>query len=191
VVLLALVLPGCAEFGYNQVQLGQEQRVYQAAFPEDSTRRSPAGVCCLETDGAGRTDAAVLLLTPDRRVAGKFYATHVERHWARPQMYYRLRGELDPRLMNLGATGPIDALRAVADELTATEGDTFVRDAHAWVAAGLLRLIQHWPHVGDEGPGFPRVSQTLERIPAGGEARITVDARGVYMVEYAQSSAGP
>ena len=89
--------------------------------------------------------------------------------------------------MRLGGTGPIDVLRAIADDLTSTQGDTFVREAHGWVAAGLMRLVQHWPHVGDEGPAFTRLTDLLDRIPAGGEARLTVDARGVYVVEYRQS----
>jgi len=52
-----------------------------------------------------------------------------------------------------------------------------------------MRLVQHWPHVGDEGPAFTRLTAILERIPAGGVARITVDPRGVYLVEYTQSVA--
>jgi len=186
----ATLLTGCAELCYNQVQLGQEQRAYQRAFPDAATRRSTSGLCYLEKDGFGRTDAAVLLLTADRRVAGKFYALHIERKLGEQvETSYQLRGELDPTLLKLNATGPLDALRAIADDLTTTDGDTFVREAHGWIAAGVMRLVQHWPHVGDEGPAFTRLTAMLERIPAGGVARITVDPRGVYLVEYTQSVA--
>jgi hypothetical protein len=182
------LLGGCAVFSYDQVQLGQEQQAYGRAFPEDKTRRSPAGLCYLETDGFGRTDAAVLLLTADRRVGAKFYVSHIERRFGpQTETSYQLRGEVDPQLTKLNAAGPIDALRAIADELTSVESDTFVREAHAWIAAGLIRLVQHWPHVGDQGPAFTRLTEVLQRIPAGGIARITIDPRGVYLVEYTQS----
>jgi hypothetical protein len=185
---LALLSAGCADFGYNRVQLGVEQRVYQQAFPAERMRRTPAGFCYLEKDAFGRTDAVVVLLTADRRVAGKLHATYVERKGPfQAETTYALRGALDPELMRLSGTGPIDVLRAVAADLTSTQGDTFVREAHGWVAAGLMRLVQHWPHVGDEGPAFTRLTDVLDRIPAGGAAHLTVDARGVYIVEYTQS----
>ncbi len=184
-----MLVVGCAEFGYDQVQLGQEQRAYRAAFPEDKSRRSATGVCFVEKDAWGRTDAAVLLLTPDRRVAGKFYATHLERRFgSHVETTYQLRGELDPELARLSATGPIDALRAVADELTGRQDDAFVREAQGWIAAGLVRLVQHWPHVGDEGPAVTRLTGVLECVPVGGQARITVNPRGAYLVEYTQTT---
>src|SRR5512137_1630162 len=98
-VLISL-LTGCAEMCYDRVQLGQEQRAYRGVFPEENTRRSPEGVCYCEKDGFGRTDAAVLLLTGDRRVAGKLYALHQERKTGmQAETIYRLRGELDPQLL--------------------------------------------------------------------------------------------
>jgi hypothetical protein len=187
---LVALLTGCAEMCYERVQLGQEQRAYRGIFPEESTRRSTAGVCYCEKDGFGRTDAAVLLLTGDRRVAGKLYALHQERKSGlQAETTYRLRGELDPQLLKLSATGPIDMLRAIADDLTTAGDDTFVREAHGWIAGGLVRLMQRWPHVGDEGPAFTRLTEMLERIPAGGVARIAVDPRGVYSIEYTQTVA--
>ena len=183
----ALAPVGCADLGYNRTELGAEQRVYQQAFPEERVRRTSAGFCYLEKDPLGRTDAVVVLLTADRRVAGKLQATYVERKGPfRAESTYALRGQLDPELMRLSGTGPIDVLRALADELTSVQGDTFVREAHGWVAAGLMRLVQHWPHVGDEGPAFTRLTELLDCIPAGGTARLAVDARGVYEVEYTQ-----
>jgi hypothetical protein len=184
----ALLLAGCAEFGYDRIELGAEQRAYQQAFPEERMRRTPAGFCYLEKNAFGRTDAVVVLLTADRRVAGKLHATYVERKGPfQAETIYSLRGALDPELMRLEGTGPIDVLRAVAADLTSAPGDTFVREAHGWVAAGLMRLVQHWPHVGDEGPAFTRLTDMLDRIPAGGVACVTIDARGVYVVEYRQS----
>lgn len=189
IVLAASSVAGCARFSYDRVQLGQTQREYQRAFPEDGSRRMPAGICYQTQDGLGRTEAVVVLLTGDRRISGKFYASHSERTgWLGTGISYRLVGELDPMLVELQGAGPIDALRAVADELTATESDQFARDTQAWIAAGLVRLVQHWPHVGDEGPALTRLTGTLERVPAGGAARISVDPRGVYLLEYALGS---
>jgi hypothetical protein len=188
-ILATTLAAGCAELSYSGIRLGQEQREYQQAFPEDRTRRTPTGICYLEKDPLGRTDAMVLLLTADRRVAGKLHATHFERNYGfKVETGYRLVGELDPAMLRLSSTGPIDALRAVADELTATEADAFARQTQAWVAAGLVRLVQHWPHVGDEGPAFTRLTSVLERVLGGGLARITVDPRGVYLLEYTQGA---
>jgi hypothetical protein len=188
--LLVTLLSGCTELCYERVQLGQEQRAYRSVFPEENTRRSTEGVCYCEKDGFGRTEAAVLLLTGDRRVAGKLYALHQERKTGlQAETTYRLQGELDPQLLKLSAAGPIDILRAIADDLTTSGEDTFVREAHAWVAGGLVRLMQRWPHVGDEGPALTRLTETLERVPAGGAARIAVDPRGVYSIEYTQTVA--
>ena len=188
--VLVTLLTGCAEMCYERVQLGQEQRAYRSVFPEENTRRSTEGVCYCEKDGFGRTEAAILLLTGDRRVAGKLYALHhARKSGLQAETIYRLRGELDPQLLKLSATGPIDMLRAIADGLTTSGEDTFVREAHGWVAGGLVRLMQRWPHVGDEGPAVTRLTETLERVPAGGIARISVDGRGVYFIEYTQTVA--
>lgn len=183
--LMASLLAGCAQFNYDRVRLGQTQREYQRAFPDEGSRRTTAGIGYMARDWTGRTDAAVVLLTADRRVSGKLYASFHERTgWLNEEVSYRLVGELDPTLIAVSGAGPIDALRAVADELTTTDSDQFARDAQAWVAAGLVRLVQHWPHVGDEGPAITRLTETLERVPSGGEARITISPRGVYLVEY-------
>lgn len=186
--LAAGLIAGCAQFNYDRVQLGQTQREYQRAFPEEGSRRTAAGICYRERGMLGRTDAAVVLLTADRRVSGKLYATHTERNtWSGTQTSYRLVGELDPTLAALGGAGPVDTLRAVADELTLTEADQFAQETQAWVAAGLVRLIQRWPHIGDEGPAYTRLTETLERVPGGGAAKLTIDPRGVYILEYSQT----
>ena len=186
---LAGLLGGCAGLSYDRLQLGQEQRAYQRAFPEDRTRRTPTGICYLEHDALGRVDAVVALLTADRRVAGKLHAVHQQRNYGfAVETTYQLRGELDQGLLKLAGSGPVDTLRAIADELTTPQGDTFVRDAHGWVAAGLVRLVQHWPHIGDEGPAVTRLTDLLDRIPAGGQARITVNPQGVCLIEYTQTS---
>lgn len=192
ITLLAagLLQCGCVDWTYDRVALGQVLHEYARVFPEERTRRTTSTLCYLGHSPAGRTDAVVLLLTRDRRVAAKMQASHTERKWGpRTQTAYALRGELDPSLAQLDATGPADALRAVADELTSVEGDKFTRDAHGWVAAGLVRLLQRWPHLGDEGPAPPRLIDILDHVPGSGVARITVDQRGAYILEYTQAIA--
>ena len=151
-------------------------------------RSTPVGLCYLERDLLGRTDAVVLLLAVDRRVAGKFHAVHVERRGPLAvETSYQLRGELNAGLARLSGTGPVDALRAVTDELTTGDPDAFVREAQGWVAAGLVRLIQQWPHPGDAGPAATRIADLLERVPGHGTARVTVTPTGVLRFEYEQS----
>ncbi len=188
--LLCAALPttGCVAFSFDRVRLGQTQPEYRPAFPEGRTRRTPVGLCYLEHDPFGRTDAVVLLLAGDRRVAGKFYAVHVERRGPLAvETSYQLRGELNPGLARLAGTGLVDTLRAVTDELTAGDPDAFVREAQGWVAAGLVRLIQQWPHTGDAGPATTRMADLLERVPGQGTARVTVTPVGVLQFEYTQS----
>jgi hypothetical protein len=134
--------------------------------------------------GSNRRDALVVLLTPDRRVSAKFHAALVERDLLGRPGGYRLRGEIDPTLLRLGDVGPVDAVRAVADQLTSIEEDAFARRTRAWVAAGLVRLLQQWPQVNDPGPALSRVTEALERIPLGGAARLAVDDRGAFVLEY-------
>lgn len=185
-VSVGLLQSGCAAWSYEHVQLGQELREYERAFPEGKTRRTKSALCYLERDLTGRTDAVVLLLTRNRVIAGKLHAVHVERRLGfQHDSSYRLRGELDPRLARLQGTGPIDTLRAVADELTGNDGTNFIHEANGWVAGGLVRLIQRWPEVGDAGPAFPRLTEVLEQIPLGGRAQIAITPDGTYEIEYA------
>ena len=153
--------------------------MYQQAFPEERTRRTPAGFCYLEKDAFGRTDAVVVLLTADRRVAGKLHATYVERKGPfQPETTYALRGAGSGSSCGSAEPGRSTCCGRSPPTLPA-QGDTFVREAHGWVAAGLMRLVQHWPHVGDEGPAFTRLTDLLDRIPAGGAAPHGRCPRGV------------
>ncbi|MCK4341512.1 MAG: hypothetical protein KAY37_07315 [Phycisphaerae bacterium] len=185
--LAALLPAGCANWSYGRVQLGQHLREYERVFPEGKSRRTERTLCFLEQDYMGRTDAVVVLLTRDRQVCGKLHATNFRRKYGlKVETGFILRGEVDPVLARYSGTGPIDMLRAIADDLTSDMPDSFTREAHGWVAAGLVRLIQRWPHLGDEGPAFPRLTDMLERVPGGGRAGITVDPQGVYVLEYTQ-----
>ncbi len=189
VALAALLHAGCADLTYDRVRLGQQLREYERVFPDDKSRRTESTLCYLEQDATGRTDAIVLLLTRDRQVCGKLHATFVRRDYGfRVETSYVLRGELDPATARFAGAGPIDTVRAIADDLTNADGDNFTRESHGWVAAGLVRLVQRWPHVGDEGPALTRLTDMLERVPGGGQALIAVDPRGVYRFEYTHAA---
>jgi hypothetical protein len=187
-VAASTFVTGCADWSYDRMRIGMTQRECERAFAEDSFWRTDLGFCYLQVrPQAGRTDALVVLLARDQRVAGKLQATRFEpAGWLSRESGFRLRGELDPAAAALNATGPIDALRALVDDLTSYRGAKPALDAHAWVAAGLVRLMERWPHVGQEGPRNATLDDLLERVPGGGEARISVDRRGVYAFEYRQ-----
>lgn len=184
--LIALVaLTGCAQFGYDQLQIGQELRNPDRLFPAERTTRSDVGLGYLERDWFGRTDAVVVLLTRDRLVAGKFHAAHINGASGWPaQRGYALRGVFDPTLWRLDEAGPLDALRVVADELTQRREGRAVPEAQEWVAAGLVRTVQQWPHLGDAGPAFVRLTELLGRVRAGGTATLGIRPDGTYAVEY-------
>jgi hypothetical protein len=184
---LWLALPGCADATYDMIRLGQQPQEYERILPADRSRRTHLGLCYLDSDGRGRTDAIVVLLTADRRVAARIQSTCFERDWGfKLDRGFRLRGELDPQLYDLHAAGPIDTLRAIAGDLSNYQGEKLASDAYAWVAAGLVRLMQRWPKVTDVGVETHKLTELFERVAGGGEARITVDVRGVYRFEYEQ-----
>ncbi len=181
------VLSGCTDLSYHRLKIGQERREYERAFVEEDARRTDLGICYLKTSRLGRTDAIVLLLSRDQRVAARFQATSLSRDWGvAVRSGYRLRGEIDPRMLEMGSTGPVDVLRAVADELTRSEGEKLVRETHAWIAAGIVRLLQTQPHEGDEGPAGERLAEWLERVPPGGRGELSTDAQGVCRFTYQQ-----
>lgn len=182
-----LAIVGCADATYDMIRLGQQPQEYERILPADRSRRTHLGLCYLDSDIGGRTDAIVVLLTADRRVAARIQSTCFERDWGfKVDRGFRLRGELDPRLYDLHAAGPIDTLRAIAGDLSNYQGEKLASDAYAWVAAGLVRLMQCWPNVSDVGVETHRLTDLFERVAGGGAARIAVDARGVYRFEYEQ-----
>ena len=186
--LVALLLAGCATWSYERIQLGQSPKDYARVLPAETSRKTALGLCHLSQDKLGHTDALVVLLTSDRRVAAKLWARYLERDsWlGSAQRGFRLVGELDPELYGVAGSGPLDTLRAIAAELTDYQGEKLALDAHAWVAAGLIRLMQRWPEVRDVGVSSQRLDGLFDRVPGGGTARLEIDDRGIYHLEYEQ-----
>lgn len=185
------LLCGCASTTYRQLSLGQERSSYDRVMPREVTRSTDLGMAYLRHDpAAGRTDAIVVLLTQDRRIAAKMHAVWRERRgWMGGDSGFALRGEIDPRLAELQSSGPVDTLRVMVADLVAYQGERLATDAHAWVAAGLVRLMQAWPNTSDVGVDTRRLAGVLERVPGGGTAQIAVDSNGVYRFEYRQGAA--
>jgi hypothetical protein len=185
----ALGLSGCARWNYDRIQLGQDLRDPARLLPEQHSRVTRTGLCYIERDLTGKTEVIVVLVTRDRRIYAKLQATHLQRDlgW-QAETGYTLDGEIDPDVAGFEETGPIDMLRFIADDLTVDHEDSFTTEAHGWIAAGLVRLIQRWPQGVDEGPAFPRLTEALARVPGGGEAGLRVDANGRLRVTYSQGA---
>jgi len=186
--LTLLALTGCTNWSYRQIQLGQSPKDYGRVLPAETSRKTALGLCHLSESRLGHTDALVVLLADDRRVAGKLWARRFVRKWrlGGAERGFRLVGELDPELYGVAGSGPLDTLRAIAAELTDYRGEKLAQDAHAWVAAGLVRLMQRWPGVRDTGVSSQRLDELLDLVPGGGTARLEIDDRGIYHLEYEQ-----
>jgi hypothetical protein len=186
--LTLLALTGCTNWSYRQIQLGQSPKDYERVLPAETSRKTALGLCHLSEDRFGHQDALVVLLANDRRVAGKLWARHFGRKWrlGGAERGFRLVGELDPELYGVAGSGPLDTLRAIAGELTDYRGEKLAVDAHTWVAAGLVRLMQRWPGVRDTGVASQRLDELLDLVPGGGTARLEIDERGIYHLEYEQ-----
>ena len=186
-LLLVTLIEGCADLSYEGITLGMRQAECARRLEGESVQRTDLGFCAVRTDLAGRTDTLVILVSREGVVTGKLQATFcpADPRWGRPPAF-RLRGQLDPAASALGATGPVDSLRAILEDLAGYRGSRPAMQAHAWVAAGLVRMIERWPHVGELASAYPHLTDTLEQVPGGGEARLGVDRQGVYWFQYEQ-----
>ncbi len=184
VMAAAPALLGCAWGPYERIRLGQAPAEYRSVFAEGTTHQTAVGIWHWQRDMRGWTSAVVLLTARDQRVAGKLWATWSPRG---ETPAYRLVGELSPESLGLGATGPLDVLRVVADELTGDSIDCRAREAHDLVAAGIVRVLRSRPSVDNAGPAEARLIEALERVPADGRADIDVTPAGTLTVEYSAS----
>ncbi|MEP0846298.1 MAG: hypothetical protein HRF50_05685 [Phycisphaerae bacterium] len=184
--LLAALATGCADAYYRQFTVGQAPRDYDRILPQETSLKTDLGLCHVSRDAFGRTDALVILLTPDRRVAARFHAIDVKRTMGGTPMVrgYRLEGEIDPRLCGIESVGPLDGLRSLLTEIGGYEGVKLALDAHAWVGGGLAWMIRSWPGVSDLGISAARLDELLGRVPGGGSASLGADAQGIWNVRY-------
>lgn len=178
---------GCAQLNYDRLRLGMTQREYEKILPAESTRRTEDRLCHLTSDKLGRTDAIIVLLGRDHRLAARFHAVHVERNFGfKVDTGYELTAEIDPKLADFAGAGPVDALRAVYNQLVAFRGEKLAADAHAWVACGLLRILQRWPHGREPYAEPSQLGSIVSRVAGGGAAVISVGSDGRYRITYSQ-----
>ena len=185
-VFLPLCLTGCVGWSYKTIQIDQGPKDYARVLPQEESRKTALGLCSLQNSRSGGTDAIVVFLTEDRRVAAKFWAKQKARNWGfgHVSSEYELVGELSPKLYGTEGSGPIDTLRAVIVDLTEYRGEKLAMEAHAWVAAGLVRLMQCWPGDRDAGASSPLLESKLDLIPGGGTGRMEIDKQGLYQLRY-------
>lgn len=188
-LFLPPLLAGCADLHYDRLRLGQSPQEYDRILPVEQTRRTEQGLCYFARDSFGRQDAIVALLGADRRLAGKFQATRLERKYGwKTETGFLLRGELNPKALGYESLGPIDTARAVIDGLVSYQGEKLAAESRSWVAGGLARLLQHWPQAGEFQAVAAGLTETFEQIPAGGEASLRVAPQGFYQFEYRQGA---
>ncbi|MBL8878843.1 MAG: hypothetical protein JNG88_06950 [Phycisphaerales bacterium] len=184
-LLLIVACGGCAQWNYQQLKIGQGPAEYDRILPADQTRRTEGGIASWSDDPlAGRSDATIAFLSRDRRIAGRFLTSRVERIGLRREVEVTLEGELDPRLAALERTGPIDILRALLSELAQFQGEQLARDANAYTAATIARMIAAWPGTDTPAQRMTGLSDYMDRVPSGGETTIVVDREGVIRFGY-------
>lgn len=182
--------PGCATWGYDQIQLARNWTDSRRALPLTELRRG--GASAVHVDEPLFSDAritVVVLLTPAERVAAKFEV--VQRRpdaapgpFGNPTPGYRLRAEIDPAAVQLEHTGLLDALRVLADDLILKADNAQLRAAQKRVSAGLIRILQRWPTEVDEGPALDQIVDVLETVPAGGDASLRIRPNGYFEFTY-------
>lgn len=193
---------GCIDQSYSRLQLGMGPGDYDRLLPNQFTRRTDLGLAYFQQQSVTRDDAIAVLVAQDRRVAAKvqtttWYAQQAGWQGMLPTRTrgevtgYELRGELDPKLAEVTASGPLDTLKLMIVDLAAYRGERSAMDSYRRVAAGLVRLVQRWPGVQDVGVDTTELTDVLAGIPGGGEARIAIDDDGVYRFEYRQGKLPP
>lgn len=184
--LLLTLSAGCANWSYDRVQLGMLQREAERLLPEGTLWRTELGLAIEQTDWTGRTDALVILLTQDLRVAGKLQTTRTTEGLPglNRQEHYRLRGLVDPQAWGLTDVGPVDLLRALIDDLASYRGARMPMETHARVAAGIRRLLERWSEADLPPPQYPLLGTALETVPADGLAEVRREPGGAYSFEY-------
>lgn len=185
VLLVGIVCGGCASWNFQQLKIGQGPGEYDRILPAEQTRRTEGGIASWSDDPlAGRSDATIVLLSRDRRIAGRILTSRIERVGLRREIEVMLEGELDPRLAGLERTGPIDILRALLSELAQFQGEQLARDANAHTAAAIARMVAAWPGSESPAPRMSGLSDFMDRIPSGGETSVTVDGDGLIRFRY-------
>jgi hypothetical protein len=176
-----VLLSGCADLTYDRVRLGLAPREYDRVLDTQRSSWTEAGLVEYQRDADGDATALVLLLSDDRRIAGKIQVTRKDSELELPLLRrgYELRGELDARLYGLGDVGPVDTLRLLTQRLCAFPTERGARNGHLLAAAGLVRILELQANVEDIGISADQRRELAAQAPSGGVAHLALDPDGV------------
>lgn len=181
----SVLVSGCVATAFDRIQLGQSWPENSRFVPAGSATRTAFGVVQSGSPLNGDRETMVVLVDSAERITGKFEVRQRSPRAVQSDVpRFALRSELDPQASGFAQTGPLDILRAVADTLTNSAEVAALRQAQHTIAAALTRILQRWPGKVDEGPAYPQLLEALDRVPAGGEARIGVSPRGALLFDY-------
>lgn len=176
-----VLLSGCADLTYDRVRLGLAPSEYDRVLDTQKSSWTEAGLVEYQRDSDGDATSLVLLLSDDRRIAGKIQVTREESEMELPlaRRGYELRGELDSRLYGLGDVGPVDTLRLLTQRLCAYPTERGARTGHMLAAAGLVRILERQEHVEDIGISRDQRRELAAHAPSDGVTRLSLDPDGV------------
>lgn len=180
---------GCATWSYNNIQIGQAPREYERLLPAEQTRRTSLGLCYYDVDSLGREDVIMILVSHNRRVAGKLRVQFVPRVTdpSKPRGLI-MEAEIAPSWLGGELPGPADLLRYLLTRLADYHADNTTMRAHGWVVAAAIRLLEAQPNV-EPITSMPAMFQAeLERVPTGGDARAQVEPSRIRL-HYSQPQA--
>lgn len=182
---MALAGVGCAKLTYDRLILGEPPSKYERMLPASESRRTAVGLCQLKKSAGGKTESILLVLSDDRRLAGKIRVQRAQRESGLlSRRTYELYGSINPGLYGAAEAGPADVLRSLVRSLVDYRGEKLAMEAHRLVAAGLLRLLERWPEAADLGLSAELTADLAEIAPSGGTSRIDVRESGVIDFQY-------
>ncbi len=186
-----LASAGCADWRYDEIRLRAVPREYATILAADRTRQTPLGLAHLDQRSAERPEALLVVLSNDRRVAGKLQVRRSRRMTlSGAREIYQLRGEIDAALIGAAEAGPVDALRLLLSELERLPREPLPRNVYGSIAAGLVRLLDRWP--GATAPEVDRdaLDEWLCEINPEGQADIST-TQGVIRIHYTAEGSAP
>lgn len=176
---------GCVKLTYDRLHLGEPPSKYERMLPASESRRTMVGLCQLRKSSGGKSEAILLVLSDDRRLAGKIRVRRVRSEAGLlSHREYELWGTIDPVLYGAGQAGPADVLRSLVRSLVDYRGERLAVEAHRLVAAGLLRILEQWPEAADLGLSPDLAADLAEIAPGGGKSHVETADNGVIRFEY-------
>lgn len=186
-----LASAGCADWRYDEIRLRAAPREYATILAAQRTRQTPLGLAHLDRRSADRPEALLVVLSGDRRVAGKLQVLRSRRMTiSGTRDVYELRGDLDAALIGAAEAGPVDALRLLLSELEILPREPLPRTVYGSIAAGLVRLLDRWPAATAPEVDRDALDEWLCEINPEGQADISTND-GVVRIRYIAEGSAP